>query len=136
MFIRFTPLLLLLFSVKVSAYEFPTEIIEYFDNVQIVAYLKKSDINDKLTWVPFESSPPLSINKALMAVKKYIKSDTSFSDITLTEIELKRLPHHKTLWHYLVKAKYSANGETKPHFFVVLMDGKVISAIKEPESIK
>jgi len=136
MYKKLLPFLFLLLSGKVLALNFPIEITEYFDDVKIIAYVNKSDINDKSQWTPFESPPPLSIPDALKAVETYISSDTSYVDTTLTEIELKRIPHHETYWHYLVKIKSTVDDAVQPHFFVVLMDGKVISAIKLPEAIK
>lgn len=136
MYKKLIPLLFLLFSGKVLAYDFPIEVIEYIDDVKVVAYLNKSDIGKESEWTPFASPPQLSIHDALLAVQNHIKSDTSFTNLKLTGIELKQIPRYENCWHYLVKVRYSVEDETKPHFFVVLMDGKVISALKEPESIK
>lgn len=129
-------LLLLLFSGKALAFDFPIEVTEYIDSTKIVAYINKNDINKKLQWAPFDGPPPLSIADALQAVHKYIKLDVDFSNTSLTGIELKRIPHHEKSWHYIVRIKYKTNGVMQPHFFIVLMDGKVISALKEPDSIK
>ena len=60
--------------------------------------------------MPFASPPPLSINDALKAVENY--------------------------WHYLIRLKSTIDNKPRADFFVVLMDGKVISAFKEPDSIK
>jgi hypothetical protein len=56
--------------------------------------------------------------------------------MTLTGIELKKIPRHEKHWHYLVKTKSEVDDIVESHYFIVLMDGKVIAAIKEPESIK
>jgi len=136
MYKKLIPLLFLLFSGRALAYQFPIEVTEYIDDVKIVAYINQNDINEKSQWTPFESAPPLSIHEALQAVQKYLHSDADFTNATLTGIELKQIPHHKNYWHYLVKIKFTRGDMPKPHFFVVLMDGKVISALKEPESIK
>lgn len=136
MYKKMLPLLVLLFSGKVMAYDFPLEIIEYIDDVKIFAYLKQNDIDEKAKWTPFESQPPLSVNDALLAVQQFIKSNEGFTDVSLTSIELKQIPHHKHYWHYLVKVKYSSKDKQQPHFFIVLMDGKVVSALKQPEAIK
>lgn len=136
MCIRLILLLILLYSGKVLAIEFPIEITEYADGVRIVAYLNKNDINEKSRWRPFHGAPPLSINDALQAVQQHINSRPDAGHITITEIELRQIPHHKGYWHYLIKAKQEVNEGTHAQFFIVLMDGKVISAIREPESIK
>jgi hypothetical protein len=125
----------MLVSAKLFAYEFPLEITEYIDDVKIDAYISKSDINEALIWTPFESEPPLSMAAALQAIQAYV-ANTDLEDMTLTGIELKKLPHHEKHWHYLVKIKSEVDEVVESHYFIVLMDGKVIPAIKEPESIK
>jgi len=133
---KLIPLLFLLFSGKLLAYEFPIEISEYIDDIKIIAYLNKSDISQEPKWTPFEGPPPLSIYDALQAVQSYISSDADITNTTLTEIELKQIPGHEIYWHYLVKVRFKVADKTQPHFFVVLMDGKVVSALKRPEPIK
>jgi hypothetical protein len=130
------PILMLLFSAQVFAVEFPIEISEYIDDVKIDAYINKVDLNKTSQWTPFESSPPLTINQALTAILNEEKSEIDFSNSRVIGIELKPVPHHKSYWHYLVKIKTITEEGSEPHFFIVLMDGKVITAIKEPESIK
>jgi len=135
MYSRFIPLFVLLFSAKLYAYEFPIEITEYIDDVKVDAYISNNDINQALVWTPFESEPPLSMASALQAIQAYA-ANTDLSDMTLTGIELKQIPHHEKHWHYLVKIKSEVDEVVASHYFIVLMDGKVIPAIKEPESIK
>jgi hypothetical protein len=132
----FITLSFLLLASKALAFEFPIEVIEYMDDVKVVAYIDRHDIDKEKRWHPFQEQPPISIHDALRAVKAFIDSTENFTDITMTGIELKHIPHHEAHWHYLVKVRYRTDGVLKPHFFVVLMDGKVISAIREPESIK
>jgi hypothetical protein len=129
-------ILMLLFSSQVFAVEFPIEISEYIDDVKIDAYINKEDLNKTSQWTPFESSPPLTINQALTAILNDEKSEIDFSHAQVIGVELKPVPRHKSYWHYLVKIKTVSEDSTEPHFFIVLMDGKVISAIKEPDSIK
>ena len=135
MYLRFLPILVLLFSAKLFAYEFPIEITEYIDDVKVDAYISKSDIDQELIWTPFDGAPPLSIAAALQAIQAYA-ANTDLADMTLTGIELKRIPRHEKQWHYLVKIKSEIDGIVESHYFIVLMDGKVIPAIKEPDSIK
>lgn len=136
MLVRLVPSLFLLLSGQVLAYEFPIEITEYVDEVRIAAYINRGDINENVQWIPFEGPPPLSIHEALTAVQKYLQSDSDMVNSSLVEIELRPIPHHENNWHYLVRIRYQTNDKVQPHFFLVLMDGKVISAIREPEAIK
>ena len=129
--------LLFFISSHALAYNFPVEVIEYMDNVRVVAHVDKNDISDEPSWTPFKSALPLPVDKALDAVDHEIKAHPEYMDVHLTSIELKQLPHHEKQWHYLVRVNYMDKKQVKhPHFFAVLMNGKVISAIREPESIK
>ncbi len=130
------PILILLFSTQVLAIEFPIEISEYIDDVKIDAFINKEDLEKTSQWTPFESSPPLTINQALTAILNDEKSEINLNNASVIGVELKPVPHHKSYWHYLVKIKTISEEGSEPHFFIVLMDGKVIPAIKEPDSIK
>ena len=130
------PILIFLLSGKVFAFDFPIEITEYIDDVKITAYINRNEIESRSQWTPFKSPPPLTIADTLKAVKTFIDENTEFANSTLTGIELKQIPHHKKFWHYLVKIKTMRGDIDQPHFFVVLMDGKVISAITRQGSIK
>ncbi len=130
-------LLFILVSSKAMAIDFPVEISEYIDDNKIDVYLKRSDINDSSKWQPFSGATPLSMDDALTKVKAHLDTNSGNSDnTTLIGIELKRIPHHKDYWHYLVKVQTTIDSKRHSHFYVVLMDGKVISAFKEPEAIK
>jgi hypothetical protein len=135
MYLRFIPLLVLLFSSRLYAYEFPLDITEYIDDVKVVAYINNSDIKPELNWEPFASAPLLSIASALQAIQAY-SANTELADMMLTGIELKQIPHHENQWHYLVKVKTEVDEVFESHYFIVLMNGKVIPALKEPDSIK
>lgn len=136
MFIKYLPFLLLLLSSRILANEYPVEIFEYLDNTKVVAFLKGSDIDKTTQWIPLETEVPLSIDDAIKAVKNLAATENHVTHITLTSIELKQIPGHPKHWHYLVKMKLENNGEIQPQYFVVLLDGKVIPAVKEPESFK
>ena len=77
---KLIPLLFLLMSGRVLAYEFPVEVVEYIDDVKIVAYIDKNHISKISQWVPFESQPPLSIHDALQAVQKFMISNAEFAE--------------------------------------------------------
>jgi hypothetical protein len=125
---------LLLLSSQIQALEYPVEIIEYIDNVRVVAFVKESDIDKSPKWDP-PSEPPLSIANAIDAVQRYI-APSSINNENLIGIELKQIPRHKHYWHYIVKNKMLTAEKPVSHYYVVLMNGKVIPAIKEPESVK
>ena len=134
---NFRWLLLFLISFNVQANRFPVEIIEHIDDMKVVAFINETDIEKSMQWSPFSDlPPPVSINQVVAAVKKKITSDAKLSEATITEIELKSMPHHKKHWHYLVKLRANINGKADNVVFIVLMDGKVIRAMKEPEAIK
>ncbi len=133
---RMLLLSLFIFSANIQAYGFPVEIIEFIDNARIVASIDEGDIDDALYWQPFEGAPPLSIAGALEAIQKHIASDPEAGNASLTGIELKQIPHHKKHWHYLVKMRIEVDGKPKPRYFIVLMNGKVITGLREPQMVK
>jgi hypothetical protein len=136
MLLRHVSLLLLLFSVKAYAYEFPVEIFEYIDDTRVVAFIAQEDINESRRWQPFKEALPLAIDEAVKAVKQHIDADPRLSNIALLEVELRQIPRFEQHWHYLVKVKADIEGERRNQYFVVLMNGKIIPAIREPQSTK
>jgi len=135
MLLRLLTIVVLLFSQNSFAYNSPIEIIEYIDNIKVVAFINKADVKKTDAWLPFKNKPPLSIDRALAKVKLFLSKNNA-QDLTMREIKLKRIPHHDKNWHYLVKLSYKIDDQLQFHYFVVLMNGKVIAALKEPESIK
>lgn len=135
MYKRLLPAMLALASINAQAFEFPVEIIEYIDNAKVVGYVQSNDIDTSLNWAPFHGAPPLTIEQALHRVMDFIQGDTTLDNAQMVGIELKPIPD-AGYWHYLVKLKYGDDDQRHAHFFMVLMDGKVISAIREPQSIK
>jgi len=133
---KFITLFLFLVSTNTFAFNFPIEISEYLDNGKIDAYIHKSDINEKAKWAPFETQVPLTVNAAIEQVKQHLETNKQLNGTTLVAIELKQIPHHKNYWHYLVKVQSKIDNVRQNHFYVVLMDGKVISAFQEPDAIK
>ncbi len=127
---------LLLVGGSAAAVEFPVEITEYFDDVKVDCYVRESDITAQSEWLPVDDNPPLAIRDALHAVRQYIGENDHLDDALVTGIELKPIPHYDHYWHYLVKATSSADRKSAPHFYVVLMNGKVISAFQEPDAVK
>ena len=127
---------LVLSSVTVHASEFPIEIIEYVNQTKVVTFINEEDIDKAAAWVPFEGPPPLRIADALALVQKFIAPDPEMAGSQLTEIELRRIPHHESHWHYVVRMKVHTGGKPRSRFFIVLMDGKIIPGLREPEAIK
>lgn len=134
---RWLVLFSILFCATAQAVQFPTQLIEQFDDVKIVSFINESDINNSALWNPLETAPPLSISGAIDAVKKHSSEmATTPALFSITEIELRQIPHHKNLWHYLIKTKSDVNHTPKNAFYVALMDGTIIPAIAEPISYK
>ena len=134
MFLRSLLFMLLLFlNTQVSAYELPVQIVENFENNRIVASIKESDIEASLRWTPFASPPPLLIADVVSLVQEYIDSDPRQTDAILKEIALKKIPHHENKWHYLIEIENLYEDKPQSYYYIVLMNGKVIPALKEPK---
>ena len=129
-------LILPLLSGNIYAYEFPIEIIEYIDNTKVVVFINEEDIDNSQRWSPFKSPPPLTITAALNLMQKQVASDPALAKASLTGIELKPIPHHDDQWHYLVKINTQIDGKSHSHYFFLLMNGKIIAGLKEPETLK
>ncbi len=128
-------LLSALFVGKAFAMQFPMELIETIDDSRIVAFIHEVDIAASKVWEPSQGSVPLSIDGALKAVLESFRSDED-KDLIMYEIKLKRIPHHGGHWNYLVVMKSATNHRAAEQYYVVLMSGKVVAAIREPSSYK
>lgn len=124
--------LLLLVSIGCRAVEFPIELVEYVDDARIVALVNESDIDAGAGWVPGSGSPPVSMDEALAIVQTAIADDPRFEGAAVDEVAIKRIPHHTEHWHYLVKLVSGTAHHPRLDFFVVLMNKKLIPAIREP----
>ena len=127
---------LLLLSSSVLAFKFPIEMIEGVDGARIVIYVGEGDIDSGAHWAPFEGAPPLSLVKALATVREHLAKIPAMQDATLKEVQLRQIPRHKAVWHYMVVMQSMKDGKPVLHYYVVLMSGKFIPAIREPESYK
>ena len=130
---RWLLMAVLAFSANAYAFQSKVEIIEQFDNLRMVAFIGREDINNSPEWEPNSGGPPLSVEEAIQAVKTFIKDPTG--TLPIREIEIRTVPRHEKHWHYLVKIKNDAM-KTKYDIYVVLMNGKVIPAIIEPQAYK
>ena len=130
---RFLFVAILVLSTNAYAFQPKIEIIEQFDNLRMVAFISVKDINNDPEWNPDLDSPPLSVGDAIKAVKEFSKP--SKTDGKIKEIEIRQVPNHEARWHYLIKTTNDAM-KTKMSIYVVLMNGKVIPAIIEPQGYK
>jgi len=111
------------------------EIIEQFDNIRTVTFVGIKDIETSPVWAPGpsgNSTPPLTVSEALHAVGEFAEFDDSNK---VREIEIRPVPRYENHWHYLIKV---ANDEvtSKYDIYVVLMSGKVVPAMIEPQAYK
>lgn len=115
---------------------FPLEIFEYLDNVKLVAFIPESDIDESTDWQPGQGKPPLDIPALSARVNQYLQEQDIAGTASIERIELRPLPHRESHWHYLVMLQLVTGGRTQNQYLFILMNGKVIPAIKEPESYK
>ena len=135
-------LLLTLMSVNALSYQPSIEIFEKFDDVRLVSFINESDIENYPQWSALRGEPPLTISQAIQAVKTFHdsrnveKNNTAYTN-SIKEIELRQMSaHKKNYWHYLIKVKKENTKKIHYQVYVVLMNGKVIPAMIEPDSIK
>ena len=126
-------LTLFVFSSNVYAYQPKIEIFEQFDNLRMVAFIEEKDINNSPEWTPGLSPIPLTVSGAIQAVAKLTKA--SNAPDAIKEIEIRPVPNFEKHWHYLIKVDNEAMN-SKYNIYVVLMNGKVIPAIIEPQGYK
>lgn len=129
-------LLLLLCAGQAFARTFPLEIIEYIDDTKVVAFVYEKDVQQSPAWKPADAPPPLDIADVLLKMRDYTTAHPLLAGASFEEAELKRIPHHPDHWHYLVVMKIPGIDRPETHFFVMLMNGKVIPALKEPAPLK
>ncbi len=130
MFLKWMLPFLLVISANVQARSFNTEIIEYIDEVKVIAFINEDDITAAAQWDPMTQAPPLTIADVIRIIKKQATDKHDLDKLTVIEFELKEIPNHKNYWHYLVKVKVNDKSDHSADFYVVLMNGKLISAIR------
>lgn len=126
---------LLLAGASVAA-PLPKEIIEQVDGARVVVFLQDSEIRDNPQWQPLSGPPPVTIEALARTLQGYAARHASLADASLTQIELKPIPHHADSWHYLAVMNTHQQSRPKAHYFVVLMNGQVYPAIEEPNSVR
>jgi len=127
---RYLLIVVLIFTANAYAFQPKIEIIEQFDNLRLIAFVSGKDVENSPQWNPDSGTPSLTVGEAVQSVRNFVKHQA-----IIKEIEIRPLPNHKLHWHYLIKIK-DDKMKSKYSVFVVLMSGKVIPAIIEPESYK
>jgi len=129
---------LLLFGHSAGATQFPLEIIEHFDDTKIVIYVQQSDVDQAPTWQPGRGAPPLSVEQLVKAVTTHNAGNPDLSDLQIRKIELKPVLRNpkRNSWYYLLRLKAIRDGRPEIEYVAVLMSGKVLPAIREPDPYK
>lgn len=120
------------------AIQFPLEIIEHFDGRTIVISVNQSDIDKTPTWNPTAGSPPLTIAELIKDIQQWTAQDKDLATATIAKIELKQILHHQNTdrWYYLVQLRTIDEDKPGMYFLAVLMNGKILPAIREPAAFK
>ena len=126
-------LLVLFYSSGCYAFQSKIEIVEQFDDIKMVAFINLKDIESSPEWNPNLSVAPLSVGDAIKAVKRFVKNSGALNAIK--EIEIRPIPKYEKRWHYLIKITNNSM-TSKFDVYVVLMNGKVIQGIIEPQGYK
>ncbi len=132
---QFSLLFLLALFLSSNGYAFQSkiEIVEQFDDIKMVAFISMKDIKSNPEWNPNLTAAPLSVAEAIQAVKHFVKTSGTLNAIK--EIEIRNVPKHDKQWHYLIKVVNNSMN-SKFDIYVVLMSGKVIQGIIEPQGYK
>jgi hypothetical protein len=131
---RLITLVIAIFATGAHASQNKTEIVEQFDNIRVVTFIESDDITNSPVWNPDIDPLPLSVDGAIQAIRDFSKQAPNIGSVK--EIELRTIKDNPGHWHYLVKMAGKDANKQKCKVYAVLMDGKVIPAIIEPESIK
>ncbi|HHC72388.1 MAG TPA: hypothetical protein ENK54_05760 [Thiotrichales bacterium] len=137
--LRWLPLCSALLASSVLAKPFQPilEVAEQFDDTRVVAFINENDIRDYPVWEDRDSAPPFSISDAIHSIEAAYRADHRRLDpAAIEEIELRKVRGHEKYWHYLVKVHDASRGVEHYAVYVVLMNGKVIPAVVEPEPFK
>lgn len=123
---------------KALANPFPLEVIERFADARIIVYIQQSDMDEAPAWHPGEGAPPLTIEALVRAIQKWTAGDPALAKATIRKIELKpiRLKNNQGRWYYLAQLSVDTEGQPSMHYVAVLMNGKILPAIREPEPYK
>lgn len=134
----FSVLAMILFVGRSIAGQWPLEIYEVMDDKKIVVFVGNEDIAASPEWRPAEGGPPLTIDGALQHLKRWIANDDRLAGAEVREIELKPIHGHEkeNRWYYLLQLRTENGAKSQTNYAVILLNGKVISAVAEPASVK
>ncbi|UHD17409.1 hypothetical protein [Thiocapsa bogorovii] len=130
---------ILLAAVRIAdAAQWPVEIFERMDDKRIVVFLSDDDIETDPAWSPIEGGPPLTLAAVIQELNTWIKDNADLAGFDIHEIKLKGIPHHEVdrHWYYLVQLHKLVDGRPERRYAAVLMNGKLVPAIREPASVK
>lgn len=138
MFSRAIIAALLFYTANALAYQFPLEIIEKFDDARLVIFVAESDIRNTPEWSPARGNPPLTIAGVVSKVLQWCEKDKNLKNANILKIELKPILRFEkqNRWYYLVQLQTPNSGQHTIQYLAILMDGKILPAIREPSSIK
>ena len=126
-------LLILVSSATAHGFQTKTEILEQFDSLKMAAFVDPKEISRSPEWNPNAEEPPLTVAEAIRAVQELNEDAGTMGAVK--EIEIRQFPNDEKHWHYLIKVA-NKRMKTKYNIYVVLMNGKVIPAMIEPQSYK
>ncbi len=137
MFWRFFAVFLLVAANNVPAVQFPLEIVENFDGTRVVVLANKDEIETAPTWHPADK-PPLTIADLVITVQKHIDATPGRSNALIRKIDLRPIKGYETQdrWYYLLMVADPDNSHPNLNYLAVLMNGKVLSTIREPSAYK
>ena len=121
-----------------DAANWPLEVFERMDDKRIVVFLTEEDIDSSPAWEPAEGSPPLTLAAVIQVLDTWIQASIDRAGLKIHEIKLKAIPHHELdhHWYYLVQLTKRIDAKTEREYAAILMDGKLVPAIREPASVK
>ena len=131
---RIVTLVIFILATSAFASQSNVAIYEQFDDIKVVAVINKDDIKNSPKWNPGFDPLPLSVDDAIKAMRDFFKQPKMIG--TIEEIEIRTIKNFPGNWHYLFKVAASDTDNRKHEIYVVLMNGKVIPAFIEPETIK
>ncbi len=123
---------------SVNASPWPLEIIDHLDETKIVIYIKEADIEASPLWNPASGTPTFGLSELLETVAAWKEKNKWDAADGIEKIELKPIMHHEKegRWYYLVQLKNVEKGKRSHQYLAVLMSGKAVAAIMEPEAYK
>jgi hypothetical protein len=131
--------IILLAAVRIAdAAEWPVEVFERMDDKRIVVFLAAKDIDASPAWSPSEGGPPLTLATVIEELKGHIRDNAELAGFNIHEIKLKAIPHHEVdrHWYYLVQLRKLVDSRPERQYAAILMNGKLVPAMREPSAVK